>query len=362
MVDARDEAFMARAAFLAERGRGRTSPNPLVGAVVVDRDGVIVGQGAHLQAGLPHAEIAALDQAGARARGATLYCTLEPCCHTGRTGPCVERIVSDGIGRVVFAVQDPNPAVDGGGERFLRAHGVSVERGPGEAAARRQNAAFFTWITARRPFVIVKAAVSADGFVGRPDRAVRLTSPATDRYFHRQRAEVDALAVGSGTVIVDDPLLTARVAYRSRPLVRVLFDWRLRIPAAARVFSTLSEGPVIMIVGALEAERHAGAVIALERRGISIERRETRRIGPVLNWLGARQVTSLLVEGGPALHQAFFEENLVDRCQIAVTPGVLREGTPVAPALAAGDRWAAPDAGRRLGPDRLVEWDVHRTD
>ncbi len=257
---------MARALFWAARGRGRTSPNPVVGAVVVSPDGVVLGQGAHLQAGGPHAEVHALEAAGARAKGATLYCTLEPCCHAGRTGPCVERVVAAGIARVVAAVEDPNPLVAGKGLAFLREHGVRVETGVGGRCAARQNESFFTWIRRGRPFVILKAAVSSDGFVGRPDRRVRLTGPEADRWFHRQRAEIDALAVGAGTVLVDDPLLTPREVYRHRPLTRVLFDWRARLDAAARVFSTLEAGPIIMIVGEAAARTREAHLAASRRR------------------------------------------------------------------------------------------------
>src|SRR5688572_18820546 len=234
---------MARALLLAERGRGTTTPNPLVGAVVVRPDGVVVGQGAHLKAGGPHAEVIALDVAGDNARGATLYCTLEPCCHVGRTGPCVERILSARIARVVAAVGDPNPRVAGRGFDFLRQHGVAVSRGVGAEFAARQNGPFLTWIRHHRPLVILKTAVSADGFVGRTDGRVQLTSQAADRWFQRQRAEVDAIAVGAGTVLIDNPLLTARDVYRARPLTRVIFDWHARVPADARVFSTVGEGP-----------------------------------------------------------------------------------------------------------------------
>ena len=281
---------MARALFWAERGRGRTTPNPMVGAVVVSPEGVVMGQAAHMQAGGPHAEVVALDRAAEGARGATLYCTLEPCAHTGRTGPCVERIVAAGITRVVAAVTDPNPQVSGGGFAYLREHGVEVTTGTCAEEASRQLAPFLVWMTRRRPFVTVKMAASLDGFVGRPGERVKLTGPAADRYFHRQRAEIDAIAVGSGTVLADDPDLTARGAYRPRPLTRVLFDWRGRIPATARVLSTLQAGPVIMVVTAetLEARRdhfaapHDDAKIGkgVRRAGMQERRRKCRRCRP----------------------------------------------------------------------------------
>src|SRR5262245_55673582 len=243
-----DAAFMERALFHAERGRGRTSPNPIVGAVVVSTDGVVVGQGAHLGPGLPHAEVRALDQAGEGGRNGTLYCTLEPCSHVGRTGPCVERIAAAGIRRVVAATTDLNPLVAGRGFSYLRERRIEVVENIGREAADRQHAPFFTWVTKKRPFVILKAATSLDGYVGETAGRIALTGAAANRYFHRQRAEVDAIAVGSGTVLTDDPQLTPRGAYRFRPLTRVVFDWRGRIPASARLFSTLAAGPILLVV------------------------------------------------------------------------------------------------------------------
>jgi diaminohydroxyphosphoribosylaminopyrimidine deaminase/5-amino-6-(5-phosphoribosylamino)uracil reductase len=355
-----DALFMDRALFLAERGRGRTSPNPIVGAVVVSPDGIVVGQGAHLKAGGPHAEVVALEAAGARARGATLYCTLEPCAHTGRTGPCVERIVAAGIARVVLAVQDPNPKVAGRGVEFLRAHGTDVVLDVDRDRARALNAFFFTWMTRRRPFVIAKAAVSADGFVGRTDGAVRLTGLAADRYFHRQRAEVDAIAVGSGTVLVDDPALTPRGAYRERQLTRILFDRRARIPAKSRVFSTLEAGPVIMIVSETAAAANRERLTALESQGVVVDRCADAGLGKALQRLGERQILSLLVEGGPSLHQAFIEAGLVDRLQVVRTPKTL--GAGVRPASHEKLRRDGRARVTHLGDDTLMEFDVHRPD
>ncbi len=358
--EAADARFMARALLLAERGRGRTSPNPLVGAVIVDRLGRVVGQGAHLRAGDPHAEIYALDEAGPRAREATLYCTLEPCAHVGRTGPCVERIAAAGIRRVVAAVSDPNPLVAGRGVAFLRAHGVHVNLGLAAEAARRLNRAFFTWVTEHRPFVTMKAAVSADGFVGQAGRRVKLTGTAADRWFQRQRAEIDAIAVGSGTVLADDPWLTAREVFRARPLTRVLFDRRARIPPSARVFSTLAAGPVIMVVSPYAASESEDALASLERAGVTLMPMAAGDLGTVLERLAARGVLTLLVEGGPTLQTSFVEAGLVDRVQVVTTPRTLGSGVPA--------RWLSLVNGvepqRRLpfGEDVLTEFDVHRTD
>lgn len=360
MVTTSDTAYMKRAFFLAERGLGRTAPNPIVGAVVVSPDGVVVGQGAHLAAGGPHAEVVALDEAGAQARGATLYCTLEPCSHAGRTGPCVERIVGAGVARVVIPMRDPNPRVSGAGVARLRAHGVDVTEGVCGELAAAQNAPFLRWITECRPFVTFKAAMSRDGYVGRRGRRVQLTGPAARRFFHRQRAAVDAIAVGSGTVLTDDPALTARGAYRYRPLTRVVFDWRARTPPSARVFSTLDAGPVIMVVLAEAAEARPAELIYLERRGVIVERRETRELEPVLRWLAARDVVSLLVEGGPALQEAFHQAGLVDRVQWAVAPVALGDGLPgYTGVLDHPERRGAIEV-RVLGDDVLFEFDVHR--
>jgi len=361
MTTSRDAQWMDRALALAERGRGRTSPNPLVGAVVVSPAGVVVGQGAHLEAGGPHAEVHALDMAGARARGATLYCTLEPCTHTGRTGPCVERIVAAGIRRVVVATTDPNPRVNGAGLAYLRARGVEVHEGPGSGQARRQNAPFFTWITRHRPFVILKMAVSGDGFVGRAESRERLTGAAADRHFHRQRAEVDAIAVGSGTVLVDDPLLTPRGVHRPRPLVRVVADWSGRVLPSARVFSTLDVGPVIMVISHAAAAREAAAVRELESRGVTIMRVADRSVPDLLRRLADREVVSLLVEGGPRLHEAFHAAGAVDRLQWIVSPRMLGHGVPLGP-LAARRFEEDRRHGTPLGDDVLVECDVHGTD
>jgi diaminohydroxyphosphoribosylaminopyrimidine deaminase / 5-amino-6-(5-phosphoribosylamino)uracil reductase len=302
MTTADDAGWMARALFVAERGRGCTNPNPLVGAVVVSPDGIVLGQGAHLVAGGPHAEVHALAAAGAAARGATLYCTLEPCCHTGRTGPCADAVIAAGITRVVTAIEDPNPRVAGGGHTRLRDAGLEVVTGVGAEAARRQNAPFLTWITQHRPWTVLKTAASADGFVspyvGQGLQPRRLTGPATDRWMHRQRAWIDAIAVGADTVLADDPLLTPRGAFRPRPLTRVIVDWRGRVPAQARVYSTGSAGPVIMV--GLESVPQAHRE-ALQQRGVETECFADRSLVEVVNRLAQRGVQSLLVEGGPAL-------------------------------------------------------------
>ncbi len=223
-----DADLMRRALFHAGRAEGVTTPNPLVGAVVVSPEGVVVGQGRHPRAGAPHAEVFALDDAGDRARGATLFVNLEPCCHTGRTGPCTRRIIAAGIRRVVAAMRDPNPLVSGKGFEELRANGVEVEVGLLQDEAARMNRAFAIVQTEGRPMVIAKAASSVDARIAAaPGVRTPLTSAEANRRTQRLRAAVDAIGVGSGTMLADDPILTVRDCYRPRPLARVVFDRRI---------------------------------------------------------------------------------------------------------------------------------------
>jgi diaminohydroxyphosphoribosylaminopyrimidine deaminase/5-amino-6-(5-phosphoribosylamino)uracil reductase len=330
---------------------------------VVSDAGIVLGQGAHERAGEPHAEVHALAAAGARARGATLYCTLEPCCHQGRTGPCVSRIVDAGIVRVVAAVEDPNPAVRGRGFAILRARGVAVEVGLSAEMAIALNLPFFTLMRQRRPFVILKAATSLDGRIAAAaGRRTMLTSAAANRHAHRVRAEIDAIGVGSGTILCDDPDLTPRGAFRERPLVRVVFDRRLRTPPAARVLSTPDAGPVIIVTTAQGGAGNGEARRRLEARGAQIEVAANDTFRAALDCLAARQVGSLLLEGGAAVHAAAWDEDLVDYVRLYITPHVLGDGAvPLLP-----DRSFSPAElhQRRiapLGPDVLIEGYVHRS-
>jgi diaminohydroxyphosphoribosylaminopyrimidine deaminase/5-amino-6-(5-phosphoribosylamino)uracil reductase len=361
MVEAQDERMMARALFHAARGSGRTSPNPLVGAVVVSADGVVVGQGFHERAGEPHAEVHALAEAGARAHGATLYSTLEPCCHQGRTGPCVSRIVDAGVVRVVAAVEDPNPAVSGRGFAFLRSRGVTVDVGLAADDAVALNRPFFTLIREGRPFTILKAATSLDGKIAETVvRPTPLTCAEANRHAHRVRAQVDAIGVGSGTILSDDPALTARGVYRERPLVRVIFDRRLRTPPQARVLSTPDAGPVIIVTTAPAADR-ADLRTPLEAQGARIEVAADGTLRAALHRLAERQIGSLLLEGGAAVHAAAWDEAVVDFVRLYVTPHVLGAGAvPLLP----GRSFSPADLRQRrvapLGRDVLIEGYVHR--
>jgi diaminohydroxyphosphoribosylaminopyrimidine deaminase/5-amino-6-(5-phosphoribosylamino)uracil reductase len=358
-----DREMMRIALAHAARGQGRTSPNPIVGSVIVSAGGVRVGAGHHDRAGESHAEIVALRCAGSRAAGATLYSTLEPCCHRGRTGPCVVSIVEAGIRRVVSAVADPNPLVAGRGFAYLREHGVEVTVGVMAEEAASLNAAFLTAVTAGRPHVTLKMATSLDGKVAaRPGVRTVLTGPRASRHAHLMRAGLDAIGVGSTTVLVDDPLLTVRGVYRARPFLRVIFDRRLRVAPDAKVFGTLDQGPVLVCTTAAHAAAHPDRVGALQAAGAQVWAAGSSEIGEVLRELGRRDVRSLLLEGGPALHRAAWRAGVVDRVAAFVTPH--RLGEDAVPWDLPADFSLACLARRRvvpLGPDVLIEGDVHGT-
>jgi diaminohydroxyphosphoribosylaminopyrimidine deaminase/5-amino-6-(5-phosphoribosylamino)uracil reductase len=359
-----DLEYMNRALDLAERGRGTTSPNPMVGAVVVREDGTIVGQGYHEWAGGPHAEVRALEEAGDLARGASLYCTLEPCCHVGRTGPCVERITAGGIARVVAATVDADPRVSGRGFEFLRQKGIAVSVGAGRDRALRLNRAYFTFKTKHRPFVVMKAATSLDNRVAATAGArTRISSGDSVKHAHAVRAEVDAIAAGSGTIIADDPLLTAREVHRRRPLARVLFDRRLRISPSAKVFSTLDAGPVIIVTTPEIIESNRVRASDLERAGAELEPISRGDLVGAFEQLGSRQITSLVLEGGVVLQAAVWKAGLVDAVHLYVAPMTL--GSEALPWLDADTISIASLVDRRvtpLGPDVFMEGYVHGID
>ena len=358
-----DESHMDRALALAELGRGQTSPNPMVGAVVVSAEGVVVGTGSHERAGAAHAEVVALEMASSRARGGTIYCTLEPCRHRGRTGPCTERIVDAGIRRVVVGAADPNRHVRGGGIDCLRERGLQVDVGVRRRAAERLNEAFFTWVTLGRPFVTMKVATSRDGKISaRPGERTPLTSDLANTAIHRMRAEVDAVGVGSTTVLADDPLLTVRRVHRLRPLTRVVFDRRLRTPVTARIVGTLHHGPVIILTTDGAVSGRPDLADRLREAGARLEPMpdDDATIGSALRRLGSLDVTSLVLEGGVTIHRATWEAGLVDRVQQFVAPVELGPDGVSWLELAwteLGDRFV-----RRYGPDTLTEGYVQRVD
>ncbi|TDI25166.1 MAG: bifunctional diaminohydroxyphosphoribosylaminopyrimidine deaminase/5-amino-6-(5-phosphoribosylamino)uracil reductase RibD [Acidobacteria bacterium] len=358
-----DDAMMDEALALAARGRGATSPNPMVGAILTRGDRV-VGRGFHARAGGPHAEVVALDEAGGAADGATLYCTLEPCCHTGRTGPCVERIVRAGVRDVVVGVEDPDPRVSGAGIRYLHDQGITVTVGVRRRAATRLNEAFFTVKRRARPFVTMKAAVSLDGRIAAaPGRRTSMSGAAALGHAHAVRAEVDAIAVGSETVLVDDPLLTARGVARRRPLVRVLFDTRMRTPPSARVLTTCEEGPVVVITTEAAVDAWPMRAAALERAGAVIEALPARDPAAAMSRLVAYEVSDVLLEGGAVLQQAAWTAGVIDRVRLYVVPVVL--GRTGVPWMRHGRFSFAALADCRtqcLGQDVLLEADVQRFD
>jgi diaminohydroxyphosphoribosylaminopyrimidine deaminase/5-amino-6-(5-phosphoribosylamino)uracil reductase len=316
-----DRAYMRRALDLARRGWGQTAPNPMVGAVVV-RDGAIVGEGFHARFGGEHAEVAALGQAGDRARGATLYVTLEPCAHEGKTPPCSDAVIAAGVKRVVIAIADPNPKAAGGADR-LRAAGIEVHVGVETNDARELNAWFFHSFSSERPWVILKLATSLDGAIadGAPQRGTArrwLTGDEARRDVHRMRAGVDAVAVGVGTVIADDPSLTVRDAAHPRiPPRRVVFDSSLRTPIGATLVCSARSVPTILIARRAERWRREALVDA----GVDVRICET--LHDALNGLAADGVRSLLVEGGARLAGSLLEAGAVDRLVIFQAPVVL---------------------------------------
>jgi diaminohydroxyphosphoribosylaminopyrimidine deaminase / 5-amino-6-(5-phosphoribosylamino)uracil reductase len=356
-----DADHMRRALFHAARSEGVTTPNPMVGAVVVTLEGVVAGYGRHPRAGEPHAEVLALDDAGDKARGATLFVTLEPCCHVGRTGPCTRRIIDAGIARVVAAMRDPNPLVSGRGFAELRAAGIAVEEGLLEPDARRLNRAFTIVQTEGRPMVIAKVATSKDSKIASaPGRRTALTSGKADRRAQRLRAAVDAIGVGSGTVLADDPILTVRDLYRLRPFTRVVFDRRLRVSPAARLFSTVDAGPVIIMTTAAAVGSQPDKVDELRRAGATIVE-ASGNLHDDLRELVRYDISTLLLEGGAALHAAAWRSGLIDRVHVIVTPKMLGEGgVPSFEGIVIPASALVPIKVEQLGPDQWMEADVHR--
>jgi diaminohydroxyphosphoribosylaminopyrimidine deaminase/5-amino-6-(5-phosphoribosylamino)uracil reductase len=355
-----DLHMMQRALLHAARGQGRTTPNPMVGAIVVSAGGVVVGHGWHERAGEAHAEVHALEAAGPYARGGVLYVTLEPCCHTGRTGPCTDRVIEAGIARVVAAMRDPDERVSGAGFARLRERGIVVDEGVCEDEAQRLNQPFSTVKTRRRPLVMLKAATSIDACVAEaPGHRTQLTSKEANRKTHVLRAAVDAIAVGSETMIVDDPLLTARECPRVRPLVRVVFDRRLRMPGTARVLTTLEAGPVIIFTTELAHDQSPDRVSRLETAGARVVPVSdlTTAVQCLLEW----DVSTLLVEGGPTLQRAFWEADLVDRFHLVITPRVLgASGVKLFDGSPSAQSDLVPVAMEPRGADMWIESDVHR--
>ncbi|HKC70062.1 MAG TPA: bifunctional diaminohydroxyphosphoribosylaminopyrimidine deaminase/5-amino-6-(5-phosphoribosylamino)uracil reductase RibD, partial [Terriglobales bacterium] len=313
MADEADDRYMQKALELARQGIGLCSPNPCVGAVLV-KDGQIIGFGSHTYEGLKHAEILALEQAGERARGATLYLNLEPCCHQGRTGPCADALIAAGVRRVVASIADPNPVVAGQGFARLRAAGVEVALGLGADEARKLNESFAKYIRHKTPLVTLKAAMTLDGKIAPPPGESSnptalgaggvsggwITSEAARAHVHQLRHQHDAILVGVGTIIADDPLLTDRSGLpRRRPLLRVILDSRLRLPLESRVVKTVKDDVLVICSFAEEKKRRQ-----LEEHGVRVKQvglgSGDGRPGmdEIVCCLGELEITSLLIEGG----------------------------------------------------------------
>ncbi len=311
-----DQRFMQLALTLGRRGQGRTWPNPAVGAVVV-KDGVIVGRGWTQPGGRPHAEPEALNRAGEAARGATLYVTLEPCSHVGKSPPCADAIIAAGIARVVSAIEDPNPEVAGQGHAQLRAAGISVDIGLGAAEAARDHAGHFRRVRDRRPHVILKLAVSSDDKIGAAGRKpVAISGEAAKARVHLLRAQCEAVLVGIGTVLSDDPLLTCRLpGMAARSPVRVVLDRNLRIPGGSRLVHSARETPLWVMTSNLA---EAAAAMKLGAAGAQVIRVAAAIPPPgldlpaVLRALSEKGITRLLVEGGARVASSFVAAGLVD--------------------------------------------------
>ncbi len=358
-----DEQFMRQALALAKKGTGLASPNPLVGALVV-RDGEIVGQGFHRYAEKKHAEVWALEEAGERSRQATLYLNLEPCCHAGRTPPCTDLIIHSGLRRVVAAMTDPNPQVAGRGFELLRRAGILVETGVLEAEARKLNEAFAKFIRQKIPFVTLKAGMTWDGKIAEAQGgARRITGEAAGQKVHEMRHAADGLLVGINTVLADDPLLTDRSGLpRRRPLCRVVLDFQLRCPLGSRLLQSRPEGDIIIFCG---SNPPRGRQAELERLGVEVVPAPADAphipVPFVLETLGRRQMTHLMVEGGGQTHFEFLKSGCVDKVVFFMAPRILGGKDPLP--VVAGEGFqrlenaieVAFDTIERVGDDLMVE-------
>ncbi|KKM12961.1 DeoR faimly transcriptional regulator [Clostridiales bacterium PH28_bin88] len=353
---------MRRALELAGKAMGWTSPNPMVGAVIV-KEGRIVGEGYHQRAGTPHAEVHALRRAGEQARGATLYVTLEPCSHYGRTPPCTEAVIRAGITRVVAAMTDPNPLVAGRGLAALREAGIQVEVGLLGHEAARLNEVFVKYITTGLPWVVMKAAMTMDGRIAtRTGHSRWVTGEESRLHVHRLRHRYDAIMVGIGTVLADNPLLTTRLPeHEGKQPLRVILDSRLRLPVDARVVRDTSDAGTLVAT----TERHdPGKKAALEERGVEVA--VIPGLGPrvdlpaLMRLLGQRQITGILLEGGSEVNAAALAAGIVDKTLFFIAPKIV--GGAGAPGPVGGKGVSTMEKAQRLkdvtverfGPDLLV--------
>ena len=366
-----DEAYMRMALELAGRGAGWVSPNPMVGAVLV-RNGQVIGRGWHQRCGQAHAERNALADCDGSPAGATLYVTLEPCCHQGRTPPCTDAILQSGIRRVVVGSTDPNPLVAGRGIALLRQHGVQVDEHVLEAECDRLNEVFFHYIRTKTPFVVLKYAMTMDGKIATGTGLSKwITGEAARRRVHEDRHRYSAILVGVGTVVTDDPQLTCRMEGGRNPL-RVICDTHLRTPPAAQVVATAAAVPTVLATCCADPARHAPyleagcRILPLPARNGHVDLRA------LMAALGRQEIDSVLLEGGAALHWSALRAGIVRRVQAYIAPKLF--GGRTAPSPVGGAGVDTPDAAirlrgsvvTRLGEDFLIESevepDVHRPD
>jgi diaminohydroxyphosphoribosylaminopyrimidine deaminase / 5-amino-6-(5-phosphoribosylamino)uracil reductase len=354
-----DHRFMQLALALGRRGLGRTWPNPAVGAVVV-KDGVILGRGWTQPGGRPHAETEALKRAGKDAKGGTLYVTLEPCSHQGKTPPCVDAIIRAGIARVVAAMEDPNPDVAGTGYAKLRERGIMVDTDLGAEEATHTHAGHIRRMREGRPQVLLKLAVSADGKAGLPGRKpAAITGEAARTRVHQMRAETDAILVGIGTVLSDDPHLTCRLpGMTERSPVRVILDAKLRVPLATSIIGTARDTPTWLFTTP-SSSAMAGDI--LKAKGVEVFRVEGKEgrldLHAVLQALGGRGITRLMVEGGPTVAAAFIAADLVDEAALFRSPKALSDGIDALEGLSLDALTESPKlkwmASEEIGGDTL---------
>ncbi|MDI7258945.1 MAG: bifunctional diaminohydroxyphosphoribosylaminopyrimidine deaminase/5-amino-6-(5-phosphoribosylamino)uracil reductase RibD [Thermodesulfobacteriota bacterium] len=355
-----DEHWMRRALRLAARGRGRTSPNPMVGAVLL-KDGKVIGEGYHKRAGESHAEIIAIKRAGNAARGATLYINLEPCSHYGKTPPCAHALIEAGMKRVVVGMEDPNPLVKGRGMEALRKAGLDVETGILEEECRRLNEAFCKYILKKEPFVMMKIASTLDGKIAtQRGESKWITGEASRRFVHRLRDQVDGLLVGIGTILKDDPMLTARIRGGRDPY-RIVLDSRLRIPEGARVVVTSPAKTIIATTELAPVERRE----ALEKNGVRVlildSTQERVNLRSLLSKLGEMEMMSLLIEGGSEVNGSFLDQGLIDKIFLFLSPKLM--GDCQSPGIFKGRGAATLEEAcslnrlsvKRIGEDILVE-------
>jgi len=332
-----DELFLRQALDLARQGIGLTSPNPCVGAVIVEAKGTVVGTGSHTYDGLKHAEILALEQAGEKARGATLYINLEPCSHQGRTGPCADALIAAGISRVVASMRDPNPLVSGQGFTKLRSAGIHVPSGLLEEEAKALNESFAKYIRRHIPLVTLKAAMTLDGKIApppnqSPNAAVRnttrtawITGESARAHAQELRHQSDAILVGVGTVIADDPLLTDRSGRpRRRPLLRVVLDSRLRLPLESRVAKTAQDDVLVLCSFAEEKKKKQLLKLGIRVDQLPVANSEGHPdMAAVVRFLGEMAITSLMIEGGAMVNAAALSAGIVDKVFLYYAPRIL---------------------------------------